>query len=250
MLGQQGMSEQTRRIKTRLPAATQYLLFSATFPDRVAEFARTVVPAPLNQIRLKREEVAIGQIKNFVVDCGSEANKFTILEDIYGYLSVGQSIIFVQRRDTADDLYRKMTAAGHAVSEMRGGKDIAVEERDRVIDLFRSGGTKVLIATNLLARGIDIPQVSLVINYDLPVNEHAQPDPHTYLHRVGRSGRFGRNGLAINLVHDERSKATLRAISNEIQKEMIDLPPEKIEDLDKLLKELNAPPPTATGPSK
>lgn len=94
-----------------------------------------------------------------------------------------------------------MKAAGHTVSLLHGGEDMSSVERDKVIDDYREGKTRVLITTNVLARGIDILQVMLVINYDLPLDERGQPDPSTYLHRIGRSGRFGRKGIAINFVH-------------------------------------------------
>jgi len=242
MLGQQGMSDQSLRIQKALPPRVQHLLFSATFPDKVAQFAYKVVPKPLNEIRLKREEVAIGQVKHFVIDCRSEANKFPVLEEIYGNISVGQSIIFMQTRKSADELTKRMSDAGHAVSLLRGGPDISAEERDKVIDSFRKGSTKVLIATNIIARGIDIPQVSLVINYELPDDGRGKPDPETYLHRIGRCGRFGRNGLAINLLHDDETRRKMKFISSQIDKEMTELLPEKIENLEKMLKDLNAAP--------
>lgn len=92
------------------------------------------------------------------------------------------------------------------------GKDMDILERDKVMVNFRKGLTKVLIATNVLARGIDVPQVSLVINYDVPVDGHGNPDPPTYLHRIGRSARWGRPGLAFSFVHDDKSRGVLKAI--------------------------------------
>lgn len=128
-----------------------------------------------------------------------------------------------------------MKAAGHTISLLHGGEDMAASERDRVIDDFRDAKTKVLITTNVLARGIDISTVMLVINYDLPLDAENRPDPQTYLHRIGRSGRFGRKGLAINFVHDELSKRHLKAIETYFQREIQEVPADKLEDLQPML---------------
>jgi len=131
-----------------------------------------------------------------------------------------------------------MTKAGHTVSFLHGGEDMSSAERDRVIDDFRDARTKVLITTNVLARGIDILQVMLVINYDLPLNGENQPDFETYLHRIGRSGRFGRKGLAINFVHDETSRKNLKAFQNFFQRPIESFPADKIEQLQGMLEKL------------
>jgi len=90
---------------------------------------------------------------------------------------------------------------------------MTVEERDRVMADFKSGKTTVLISTNVLARGIDVLQVTLVVNYDIPLTGDNKPDPTTYIHRIGRSGRFGRKGVAINFVHNQWSKKALEDIA-------------------------------------
>lgn len=131
-----------------------------------------------------------------------------------------------------------MIAAGHTVSLLHGGEDMSAAERDRVIDDFREAKTKVLITTNVLARGIDISTVMLVINYDLPLDGDNKPDPQTYLHRIGRSGRFGRRGIAINFVHDELSKRQLHFISDYLKKPIAEFPASKLEDLQPMLEEL------------
>jgi ATP-dependent RNA helicase DDX19/DBP5 len=107
-------------------------------------------------------------------------------------------------------LARNMKAAGHTVSLLHGNLD--TKERDAVIDEYRFGKTRVLITTNVLARGIDILQITLVINYDVPVDRTGRADYATYLHRIGRSGRFGRSGIALNFVSDQRSLNTLKDI--------------------------------------
>ncbi len=131
-----------------------------------------------------------------------------------------------------------MKGAGHTVSLLHGGEDMLVTERDRVIDDFREAKTKVLITTNVLARGIDISTVMLVINYDIPLDADNKPDPQTYLHRIGRSGRFGRKGIAINFVHDELSKRNLKAIESFFQRQIVEFPANKLEDIQPMLEQL------------
>ncbi len=96
---------------------------------------------------------------------------------------------------------------------------------------FRSNKTSVLITTNVLARGIDVLSVTLVINFDIPVTRYGKPDPETYIHRIGRSGRFGRKGVAINFVHDDVSRRQLAAIATHFQKNIIGLPRDDLEKI-------------------
>ena len=144
------------------------------------------------------------------MDCRTEEHKYDVLVELYSLLTIGQSIIFCAKRETADRIAQRMTAEGHRVDSLHGKLDNA--ERDRTIDGFRTGKCKVLIATNVIARGIDIQQVTLVVNYDMPLTQGGEPDTETYLHRIGRTGRFGRRGVSINFVHDERSMEQMRAI--------------------------------------
>lgn len=107
-----------------------------------------------------------------------------------------------------------MTAHGHKVAVLHSQLENAGPERDRVIDDFRFGKAKVLITTNVLARGIDVATVSMVVNYDLPTGQGYKPDPQTYLHRIGRTGRFGRVGVSISFVHDRQSWQDLCQIAD------------------------------------
>lgn len=110
------------------------------------------------------------------------------------------------------------------------------QERDTVMDAFRTGKCKVLITTNVLARGIDILQVNLVINYDMPLDGTGRPDPETYLHRIGRTGRFGRTGCSINFVHDQKSWEEMHAIEEHFGKKITKVPTDSVEDIEKILK--------------
>lgn len=235
MIDTQNLGDMGRRIKQACPKSTQVLLFSATYEEKVKSYALKFVPNPRVSIYLQKDELRVDKIKQFFIDCGSEENKFSILSDLYAYMTIGQSIIFVHTRKTAQMLCQRMQAEGHTISLLHGG-DMSAEERDSVIDAFRSGKSKVLITTNVLARGIDILQVSLVINYDLPMHADNTPDPQTYLHRIGRTGRWQQEGIAINLVHDEKSKRDLQAFVRYFGKPIHPIPVDKLDQLDDLLK--------------
>lgn len=127
-----------------------------------------------------------------------------------------------------------MTLEGHQTSVIHGG--LEPDERDACIDDFRKGVTRVLITTNLLARGIDILQVSLVVNFDIPLDSNFLPDPETYLHRIGRTGRFGRSGVSINFVHDHKSYENMMVIQEFFGKPIIEISTHNLEDLDEQLK--------------
>ena len=131
-----------------------------------------------------------------------------------------------------------MTADGHTVSLLHGA-DMKPEERDRVLGNYRNGKTKVLITTDVLARGIAILQIPMVINYDLPLTFHGEPDFETYLHRMGRSGVFSRSVIAINFVHDQTSKKQLQEIESFYRTEIKRLNMEDIPQLEQMLRKLN-----------
>lgn len=221
MIDRQGLGEQTIKIKNQLSRKCQILLFSATFADQVRNFADAVAPQA-TKITVKREELSLDGIHQFFMDCKTQENKYTVLGNIYGLLNIGQSIIFVHTVQTAKELTNKMREDGYTVSLLHG-KDMEADERDKVMADFRAGNTTVLITTNVLARGINILQVTLVINYDIPLSRNNRPDPETYIHRIGRSGRFGRKGVAINLVHDDQSKADLSFIAKYFNKAIEEL---------------------------
>ena len=132
-------------------------------------------------------------------------------------------------------LNERMTKEGHTVSILHGG-DMESSVRDKVIDDFRNGKTKVLITTNVLARGIDILQVNVVINYDIPLDARNRADPETYLHRIGRTGRFGRKGVGINFVHDDNSRRNLKYIEKFFGKPITHIPTDDPEEIEKMLK--------------
>ncbi|EGD84341.1 ATP-dependent RNA helicase DBP5 [Trichophyton rubrum D6] len=214
MLDQQGLGDQCIRMKSSLPKTTQIVLFSATFPDSVVRYAHKFAPNA-NQLTLKHEELTVEGIKQLYLDCDSTEHKYEILVKFYGLLTIGSSIIFVKTRASAVEIERRMVEEGHTVVSLTGG--VEGQKRDEVIDSFRKGTAKVLITTNVLARGIDVQTVSMVINYDIP-ELHAPgageriADPQTYLHRIGRTGRFGRVGVAVSFVSNKEEWTMLMDI--------------------------------------
>lgn len=234
MLDQQGLGEQSFRVRLLMPKTCQLVLFSATFPESVHKYATKIAPNA-NEIRLKQEELSVESIRQFYMNCKSEEHKYEVLVELYNLLTIGQSIIFCAKRQTADKIAQRMTAEGHRVDSLHGKLDTSA--RDRTIDDFRSGKCKVLIATNVIARGIDIQQVTLVINYDMPLTQSGEPDADTYLHRVGRTGRFGRKGVSINFVHDEKSKQQMEAIERALHCRIVPVQTDDLEEMESTIKE-------------
>lgn len=197
-----------------LPKNMQIVLFSATFPENVVAYANKFAPGA-NQMTLKHEELTVEGIKQIYLDCDGEDNKIETLIKFYGLLTIGSSIIFVKTRETAMHIEQRMITAGHKVVSLTGGYEGG--QRDAIIDAFREGTAKVLIATNVLARGIDVQSVSMVVNYDVPEKwvgrGQAEADPQTYLHRIGRTGRFGRVGVAVTFVSNRKDWQNLMQIS-------------------------------------
>jgi superfamily II DNA/RNA helicase len=163
MLDQQGMGEQCTRVKSLLKnKELQTVLFSATFPPNVIAYAKRFAPKA-NTLTLAHEELTIEGIKQLYIDIDQDTDKYATLLKFYGLMTQASSIIFVRTRRTAEELEKRMVSEGHKVAQLSGA--LEGPERDRIIDQFRSGEAKVLITTNVLARGIDVQSVTMVINY-------------------------------------------------------------------------------------
>ena len=187
----QGFKDQIHDVFTALPSEVQVCLFSATMPQEALEITRKFMRGPV-QILVKNEDVTLEGIRQFYVDCEREEWKLATLMDLYDTLSIAQAVIFCNTRDKVEFLQQQLTEKLFTVSATHG--QMPPSERKAILGEFRSGSSRILISTDLLARGIDVHGVSLVINYDLPRNFEK------YIHRIGRSGRFGRKGVAINLI--------------------------------------------------
>lgn len=186
-----GFKDQIYEIFQRLSSDIQVCLFSATMPDEILEISQRFMRNPV-RILVKRDEVTLEGIKQFYVAVDKETWKLETLCDLYETLTITQAIIYCNLKKKVDWLKDKMGQRDFTVSSMHG--DMTGPERELIMKEFRSGSSRVLITTDLLARGIDVQQVSLVINFDMPGNRE------NYIHRIGRSGRFGRKGVAINFV--------------------------------------------------
>ncbi|PSN65850.1 P-loop containing nucleoside triphosphate hydrolase protein [Corynespora cassiicola Philippines] len=244
MLDQQGLGEQCTRVKSWPPANTsrmlsktvQTVLFSATFPPNVVAYANRFAPNA-NVLTLAHDELTVDGIKQLYIDIDKDNDKFSTLLKFYGLMTQASSIIFVRTRRTAEELERRMTEEGHSVAQLSGG--LEGSERDRIIDDFRSGKAKVLIATNVLARGIDVQSVTMVINYDVPtMADGIQPDFETYLHRIGRTGRFGRVGVALTFVHDQKSWTQLNAIAEYFKTELYPLDTSDWDEVEDMIQQI------------
>jgi translation initiation factor 4A len=178
-------------IEFPFPADMKKAFFSATMSPDVVEVANRFLDNPV-RILLPPENVTLDGIKQYKAVVNSEKWKYELLMDLYSTLNINQSIIYVNKRQRAEWLAGLMTEGGFTVCCIHA--DMDMNERKRRMEQFRAGHIRILISTDLLARGIDVQQVSLVINFELPVQRE------NYIHRIGRSGRFGRKGTAINLL--------------------------------------------------
>lgn len=216
MLAEDGFKDDSLRIMNdikRSGAKCQVLLFSATFNDRVKNFVTRTIQ-DYNQLFVKKEELSLEAVKQYKVICPDELGKVRVIRDKILELGqkVGQTIIFVRTRNSAGYLHKALVDLGYEVTTIQGA--LNNDDRDKIVKEFKEGLTKVLISTDVLARGFDQSQVNLVVNYDLPVKHDnwTEPDYEVYMHRVGRAGRFGRKGAVFNLLCDQRDTLVMEKI--------------------------------------
>lgn len=199
---------------TSFPESVHLALFSATMPNDVLEIAEKYLKNPV-RILLPQDEVTLEGIKQYYFILDREDLKLQALLDLYQYITINQSLIYVNKRQKAEWLAKQLNAQGFTLEFIHGEMDVA--ERKKRMDDFRSGHARVLISTDLLARGIDVQQVSLVVNYEMPLQRE------NYVHRIGRSGRYGKKGIAINLVYGDEMKA-VRDIETHYSTRILELP--------------------------
>ncbi|KAG7624578.1 putative RNA helicase [Arabidopsis thaliana] len=209
-----GFKEQIYDVYRYLPPDIQVCLVSATLPHEILEMTSKFMTDPV-KILVKRDELTFEGIKNFFISVEKEEWKFETLCDLYDTLIITKAVIFCNTKRKVDYISEKMRSSNFTVSSMHG--DMPQKERDEIMNQFRTGESRVLITTDMFARGIDVDQVSLVINYDLPNNREL------YIHRIGRSGRFGRKGVAINFVKNDEIKI-LRDIEQYYSTQIDELP--------------------------
>jgi translation initiation factor 4A len=211
----QGFSEKIKLMfQEYLPIRMQVVLFSATMPSDIVTLSERFMNKPV-QILMKNEELSLQCIQQFFVAVQNDKVKYDVLRDLFSVISVSQCIIYCNSVRRVEDLYNCMIKDGYSVCCIHSGMEKS--HRLQVFKSFKEGGSRVLISSDITARGIDVQQVSVVINFDLTRNEH------TYLHRIGRSGRWGRKGFAINLI-TRQDVPDMKKIENYYQIEINELP--------------------------
>ncbi|KAA0203647.1 hypothetical protein HAZT_HAZT004279 [Hyalella azteca] len=212
-------------------ASLSWMKLKSRSPRRATR--TTIVP---NQviIRLRREEETLTNIRQMYIECPTAEDKYTAISNIYT-IPVGQLMFFCRTKQTANWLHAPMVMDGHHVTLLTG--ELSAEERLSVLTSYREGGERVLISTNVLARCIDVEQVTLVVNYDLPELNGAA-DCETYLHRIGRTGRFGKTGNAINIIDGLRSMELLQQIQKHFNLEIKKLDYKNFDEVVKLAEDL------------
>ena len=193
-----GFKEQIYNIFYQLNEdAVQIALFSATLSNELLDMSRKLLREP-EKILVKSEALTLEGISQYYVLLDDDKAKYLTLKDLYSSINVSQCIIYCNSLRRVIDLYENMRNEGYPVCCLHSEQER--EERELSYKEFKNGKYRVLISTNITARGIDIQQVSTVINYDIP------KDAHTYLHRIGRSGRWGRKGVGINFISNKDIK--------------------------------------------
>jgi superfamily II DNA/RNA helicase len=186
-----GFKDQIYNIFQFMPINIQVALFSATLPPELHSITQKFMRSPV-EILVKAEQLTLEGIKQYYIALENDDEKYETLKDIYGSLAISQSIIYCNSNKRVNDLFHAMQIDNFPACQIHSNMEKA--ERLQSYEDFKSGKTRVLISSNVTARGIDIQQVSTVINFDVP------NCVHTYLHRIGRSGRWGRKGVGINFV--------------------------------------------------
>jgi len=209
-----GFKEQVYNIFQNFSNEIQVALFSATLPNTIFPIINKIMRNPV-KICVKAEQLTLEGISQFYVAVDDDRQKYDTLKHIYKYVSVSQCIIYCNSVKRVSDLYEAMKEDDFPVCRIHSSMDRV--ERDESFREFKNGKSRVLISSNVTARGIDIQQVSIVINFDVP------KDIHTYLHRIGRSGRWGRKGVGINFI-TRRDINKIKEIENYYACEIKEIP--------------------------
>ena len=217
-----GFKEQVYNIFQHMPQNVQVGLFSATLPYEVHSLTDKFMRNPV-KVLVKAEQLTLEGISQFYVALEDDGQKYDCLKDIFASFSMSQCIIYCNSVKRVQDLHDAMIEDNYPVAQIHSGMD--KDDRTRAYKEFRSGTTRVLISSNVTARGIDVQQVSTVINFDLP------KCVHTYLHRIGRSGRWGRKGVGINFI-TRRDTRKLKEIESHYSTQIEEMPLNWAEKLD------------------
>jgi translation initiation factor 4A len=191
-----GFLEQINEIIKMIPPDCQICLFSATMSPEIVKLTKDIMNDPA-KILVKKENLTLEGIKQYYISCSTDADKFANLIEIFGNIDVNQCFIYVNTKDKCEKLADQMREKNFVVSHIHGA--MPMEKRNEVMRQFKEGASRILVSTDLLARGIDVHQVGLVINFELPSKKE------NYIHRIGRGGRFGKRGIAINLISNHEA---------------------------------------------
>ena len=209
-----GFKEQVYNIFQFLSKDVQVCLYSATLPSELQYLTDKFMQDPI-KILVKTELVTLEGISQYYIALESDMHKFETIKDIFNRVSVSQCIIYCNSVKRVAELTEAMLKDDFAVSCIHSGME--KDERTKAYEEFVLGKTRVLISSNVTARGIDVQQVSTVINFDIP------KDIHTYIHRIGRSGRWGRKGVGINFITEHDVKK-IRDIEQYYDTQIVELP--------------------------
>lgn len=217
LLMEKNLDEKLLNILQKLNKNTQKILISATLNKCIFDISNKYFNDPI-KILLEKEDIPINLIKQYYIDVEIENNKFDTLVDLFNCFSANQSIIFCNTIRKVNYIKDKLIELNFSITYIHG--QMTQEERNEAVDLFRNSKTRILLTTDLLARGIDIPQVNLVVNYDLPIHKE------TYIHRIGRCGRFGKKGVSISMVkmNDSYEVRVLNRMKNYYNIDINELP--------------------------
>jgi translation initiation factor 4A len=216
-----GFKEQMYNIFRHLDNDIQVALFSATYSIELEELSKSFMQNP-TQIRVKAEELTLQGIAQYYINLADDVQKYETVKDIFESLTISQAIIYCNSTHRVDDLSEAMKTDNFPVEKIHG--KMSEQERKDNYQKFKKGACRVLITSDLFARGIDVQQVSIVINFDIPKSEH------TYLHRIGRSGRWGRKGIAINF-QTKQDSDKLKRFSDYYHTEILEMPADFTEHL-------------------
>tara|TARA_B100000035_G_scaffold163461_1_gene139258 strand:- start:1455 stop:2642 length:1188 start_codon:yes stop_codon:yes gene_type:complete len=209
-----GFKDQIYDIFQYMPKQIQSVIISATLPNEVLDITKKFMVEP-ERILMKVEKLSLECITQYYVAIQDDYMKYDVLKDLYSSITISQSIIYCNSVNRVMNLYDAMVDEGFSVCCIHSSMDKATRESE--FKKFRDGGYRVLISSDITARGIDIQHVSTVINFDIPKS------PYTYLHRIGRSGRWGRKGMAINFI-TRRDLNTMRKLENFYKVNIVELP--------------------------
>lgn len=187
-----GFIEDIQKIISHLPAKRQTMMFSATMPPKIRQLAKNILTQPA-EVSLSAATPAEGihQLSYLV----SNRHKITLLEQLIRSMEIGSMLIFASTKNAVDDINRTLKKMGMDVKSIHSGK--TQDERTEIMRRFKAGKIQIMVATDILSRGIDVDGITHVINYDVP------SDPEDYIHRIGRTARAERSGVAITFINEE-----------------------------------------------